>query len=481
VRQLSGLDAGFLTLETKTAPMLIGSVSVLDPETPNGRLTVESFRALLRERLEGAVALRRRLAAVPLDLSRPYWVELEAGEIDLEKHVERTQLPEPGGWHELSELMAYELSRPLDRALPLWQILFVEGLQTVPGAPKNAVALVGRVHHAAIDGVSGAEILGALFDVGHSAREPAREKGPKADGVSGKPAGPTRQPRALDLLRRAGRDLADLPRAVPKAVGQSLLGLAGSAWSRLRAGDAPPALFSAPRTRLNRPIVAERSWAPAIFAFDRLKAIKTAQDATINDVVLSVCAGALRSWLEDNADLPDEPLVAMVPVSVRAEQEKKQAGNLVSAMLVKLATDEADPLARLLSIRDAARSSKAALQAVGARTLVRSAELFPFALSGLGVRLYSRLHLVDRHRPMFNLVITNVPGPPRPLTVGGARMLMHVGAAPLFDGLGLILPVFSYAGALAIGVTADRKIMPDAAGFANQLAASLEELEAAAL
>jgi WS/DGAT/MGAT family acyltransferase len=480
VRQLSGLDAGFLTLETKTTPMLIGSVSILDPETPEGRLTVDAFRGVLRKRLRSAVALRRRLASVPLDLSRPYWVEIEPHEIDLEVHVERTQLPEPGGWHELSELMAFELSRPLDRRLPLWQILFVEGLKTIPGAPKDAIALVGRVHHAAIDGVSGAEILGALFDVEDSdqpAGAPTDESDPTAGPASDRP----RQPRTLDLLARAGRDLASLPRAVPANIGRSLLGLAGSTWSRIREGDAPPRLFSAPRTPLNRPIVAERAWAPAIFELDRLKAIKNAENATINDVVLSICAGALRGWMKDRDDLPEDPLVAMVPVSVRAEAERVRAGNLVSAMLVSLATDQTDPLARLRNIRDAARSSKIALQAVGARTLVRSAELFPFALSGLGVRLYSRLHLAERHRPLFNLVITNVPGPPRSLTVGGARMLMHIGAAPLFDGLGLILPVFSYAGAISIGVTADRKIMPDAVEFADRLGTSLDELERAVI
>lgn len=479
MRQLSGLDAGFLTLETKNAPMLIGSVSVLDPETPKGRLTVDGFRALLGRRLQGAVALRRRLASLPLDLSRPYWVELEPDQVDLEVHVERTQLPEPGGWHELSELMAFELSRPLDRTLPLWQMLFVEGLQTIPGVPRDSVALIGRVHHAAIDGVSGAEILGALFDVGH------RPKGlpgatPDADSPR-KPSEASRPPRALDLLARAGRDLASLSKEVPAAVGQSLLGLAGGTWSRLRSGDAPPRLFSAPRTRLNSPIVRGRAWAPAIFELERFKAIKGAEGATVNDVLLAVCAGALRGWLQDHDDLPDKPLVAMVPVSVRAEEEKKQAGNLVSAMLVALATDEAEPLARLRSIRDAAGSSKEALRAVGARRLVRSAELFPFALSGLAARTYSRLHLAERHKPMFNLVITNVPGPPQPLTVGGARMLMHVGAAPLFDGLGLILPVFSYAGAVSIGVTADRKMMPDADGFADRLEASLDELESAVI
>lgn len=228
MRQLSGLDAGFLALETKTAPMLIGSVSILDPTTSEGRLTVESFRSLLRKRLQGAVALRRRLASLPLDLSRPYWVELAPEDIDLEVHVERTRLPEPGGWHELSELMAFELSRPLDRKLPLWQILFVEGLQTIPGAPEDAVALVGRVHHAAIDGVSGAEILAVLFDV-EGVREPpvVHDAVPPGAPAIAPPTAPPRPPRTLDLLARAGRDLASLPRALPAAVGRSLLGLGG--------------------------------------------------------------------------------------------------------------------------------------------------------------------------------------------------------------------------------------------------------------
>ncbi|MFQ5524666.1 MAG: wax ester/triacylglycerol synthase family O-acyltransferase [Thermoanaerobaculia bacterium] len=463
MRQLSGLDAGFLSLETETAPMLIGSVSILDPSTSEEPLGVDGFRALLHSRLAETVALRRQLATVPLDLTRPYWVEVSPDEVDLGHHVERTRLPEPGGWHELSELMAFELSRPLDRSLPLWQILFVEGVDSVPGVPAGSVALIGRVHHAAIDGVSGTQILGALFD--------------RPEGLSPPPANRAmREPRAIEMLARAGQDLSSAPRAVSGAVGSSLLGLAGSTWSRIRGAESPPRLFSGPRTSLNRPIGAARSWAPAIFDLERVKAVKNAAEATVNDVVLAVCAGALRAWLAERNELPDDSLVAMVPVSVRSETETFDAGNLVSAMLVSLATDVPDSGDRLRAIRDAARSSKKALRAVGARTLVRSAELFPFALSGLGVRLYSRLHLAERHKPMFNLVITNVPGPPRPLTIGGARMLAHVGAAPLFDGLGLILPVFSYAGSISIGVTADRKILPDAAEFARLLTASLDEL-----
>ena len=466
MRQLSGLDAGFLSLETDTAPMSIGSVSILDPRTCDGRFDVHTLRRLLSRRLGRAPALRRRLAALPFDLTRPYWVEVPPEELDLEAHIEVTQLPEPGGWRELSELMAYELSRPLDRDRPLWQLLFVENVSAVEGAPEEAVALIARVHHAAIDGVSGAEILAALVDGALSRTAAASER--------------ATEPGAFDRLLRAGKGLARAPLEVSGAVGRSLMGLGDGALSRLRGDSAPPLPFSAPRTRLNRPVTAERSWAPTFFDLDRIKAVKNAEQATVNDVVLAICAGALRGWLTEGRDLPDDPLVAMVPVSVRSEGERDHGGNLVSAMLVSLATDEADPLERLRAIRDAARTSKTALKAVGARTLVRSADLLPFALSGLAVRAYSRLALADRHRPMFNLVITNVPGPPRRLTIGGAEMLSYVGAAPVFDGLGLILPVLSYAGTVSVGVTADRGILGDAAGFARRLEAALDELEAAA-
>ena len=472
--QLSGLDAGFLALETPRAPMLVGGVSILDGGTGKGRLTVERLRATLRPRLAAAVALRRQLAVVPLDLARPYWTELAPADVDLEAHVERTELPAPGGWHELSALMAWELSRPVDRRRPLWQMTFVEGVH-LPGHPRGTVALIGKVHHAAIDGVSGAEILGVLFD---GAREPATAAVASPSRASARPGAAA--PGALELLARAGRDLSAVPLAATAVVGRSLLGAAAGAWQRLRADAAPPLPFTAPKSALNRPLSGRLTWAPVAFPMARLKAVKTAFDASVNDVVLAICAGALRGWLADRGELPAAPLVAMVPVSVRADDERRRGGNLVSAMLVPLATDQAAAATRLVRIRDAARSSKVAHQAVGARTLLDSADLLPFALSGLAAQLYSRLQLARHHRPLFNLVITNVPGPTQPLQVAGAPLLAHVGAAPLFDGLGLILTVMSYAGTMTIGITADQQVLSDAAELAARLEDSLAELEAAA-
>lgn len=474
MRQLSGLDAGFLSLETPRQPMLIAGVSLLDPRTPDGRFDVHRLRDLLRRRLDRTPAFRRRLAEPALGLTRPYWVDLPAEAVDLEAHVERTELPEPGGWRELGELVGWEMSQPLDRSRPLWQMVFVEGVRSVPGAPEDAVAIVAKVHHAAIDGVAGNEIVGALFDgvaAGPPGGEPAGEE--THAGEDG-----DRQPGVATLLGRAGRDLAAASLAAPGVVARSLRGLSAGAWSRLRAG-APPLPFTAPRTPLNHDLSGRRTWAPAFLDLARVRAIKAGAGATVNDVVLAVCAGALREWLAERGELPRRPLVAMVPVSVRARAERDHGGNLVSAMLVELATEVADPRQRLLRIRDAERASKAAHGTVGARTLLESAELLPFGISGLAVRAYSRWHLSELHRPMFNLIVTNVPGPQRPLTLGGAPLLAYAGAAPLSDGLRLILPVYSYRGTLSIGVTADRDLLPDPAVFVAALERALDDLERA--
>jgi diacylglycerol O-acyltransferase / wax synthase len=471
--QLSGLDAGFLVLESPRAPMTVGGLSILDPGSGADRLDVHRLRTLLASRLSRAVAFRRRLAALPFDLARPYWVELDPSEVDLATHVEATELPAPGGFRELSALMAWELGQQLDRSRPLWKITFVEGVK-LPEHPRGSVALVATVHHAAIDGVSGAQILAALFDLPSDATD-AGETAPRAAAAVPRttPVG------ALELLARAGRDAATVPLRATRVVGRSLLGLAVGAVGRLRSEAPPPLPFAAPRSVLNRPLGGRLGWSGATLPLDRIKTVKVKAEASVNDVVLAVCAGALRRFLDARGELPADSLVAMVPISVRASEDRAAAGNQVSAMLVPLATTVGEPRERLLAIRDAARASKVAHQAIGARTLLESAELLPFAAAGLGAQLYSRLQLAARHRPPFNVVITNVPGPPRPLTVAGAPLLAHYGSAPLYDGLGLVLTVMSYAGTVYVGATADHDAIADVAGFAAELPRALDELAAA--
>lgn len=454
--------------------MHVAGVAILAGDGEQGRFDFDAAKSFLASRLHLSPTFRRRLLQVPLSLGRPYWVADE--DFDLDAHVERTQLPEPGGWKELRALVAWELGQLLDRRRPLWSLLFVEGVDTVEGVPPGSVALICRIHHAAIDGVSGAEIMGSLFDLtAQPSQTPSRQvPPPEAEEDRGDVPGRLGLAgRAVGNLLRSRRDVAPLLRQAVGGVVQ-----AGKTWGGQHL-EAPPVVFSAPRTPFNHSITHERVWDAALFGLDRVREVKNRFGATVNDVVLATCAGALRRYLLEKEELPERPLVAMVPVSVRSAEERGTEGNQVSAMLVSLATDVEDPAERLLAIRRGATASKTYHQAIGARTLVDSTQFIPFSLAGLGARLYSGAHLADRVKPIFNLVITNVPGPQVPLYVGGARCLAYLGAAPLIDGLGLILVVFSYNGALAVSATACRALLGDIDRFTACLRESFRELEEA--
>lgn len=469
MEQLSGLDAAFLYLETPTTPMHIGGISIFDGSTRGTPFDFEAYRHLIASRLHLVRTFRRRLVPLPLNLGCPYWIE--DPDFNLDFHLRHTALPRPGGWKELTRLMARTFSRPLDRARPLWEMVYVEGLDTIEGIPPGSFGMISKIHHAAIDGISGAEIVGMLLDLTRTPREiPAP-----------KPWMPERMPSDLELLVRTyGQDLIQ-----PVKLAQLL---AHTVWSAVKVGvqwaiqdvKLPPLPFQAPRTRLNVPVTPHRVWDGVPLSLDRMKAIKsTLAGATINDVVLTICAGALRRYLQEKHDLPPEPLIAMAPISVRTEDEAGTMGNQVSAMLVSLATPEADPVKRLHLIHESAVQSKAYHQAIGAKMLMDYSQFIPFAVAGLAARLYTRLHVARHHDPVFNVVITNVPGPQVPLYMGGARLLTHFGTAPIFDGMGLILVALSYAGHLTISATSCREIMPDVDVFVRYLKESLDELHAA--
>ena len=463
-QQLSGLDATFLTLETDTSPMQIGGVSILDAK--GSGFDLEALKGLMVSRLKVSRTLTQRLHETPLNLGKPHWIEDDA--FDIERHVFRTQLPEPGGWKELRALMAWEFGRPLERDRPLWEVLLVEDLH-LEGFPEGCVALISKVHHAAIDGVSGSEMMSALFDIQPKTPPPC---------VPPQPSGQDSVPRRRDLVGHSVKNLQQTPKALTRSLMGAAKGLVKSGLTLGKERVMPPPLpFTAPRTRFNVKVTSQRSWSAALLPMSKIKALRErVEGATVNDVVLTVCSGALRQLLLEQDELPKKPLVAMVPISVRERSEEGTMGNKVSAMLVSLATDLPSPAERLQAVHDNARHSKLMHQAVGARNLSDASEFIPFSLAGLGTRLYSRLQLAEMHRPVFNLVITNVPGPRVPLFVGQAPLMAHLGAAPVFDGLGLILPIFSYAGNLAVGITACHRVLPDAEVLAEHLRASLDEL-----
>lgn len=471
MHQLSGLDQGFLHLETANSPMHIAGLCFYTPVSAAQPFSFEAIRRGIEERLHLARTFRQRLVEVPLSLDRAYWIE--DPDFDLDYHLRHVAVPSPGDWRSLVTMASRILSHPLDRSRPLWEFYVIEGLDGIDWLPPGSFATLIKIHHAAIDGVSGNDILFALTDLTPEGRniEPPRRRWV-----------PERVPTAGSLLLRTAFASAVAPFKLIEG-GAKLASTVIGTVARLPKyrEDPPPAPFQAPRTPLNVPISAQRVWDGAVFPLDTVKRIRKAVDgATVNDVILTVCAGALRRWLDKHHALPEKSLIAFAPISVRSETEKGTQGNQVSGMLVSIATDVADPLARLVAVHDNTVKSKSLTNAIGARTLTDYTKYVPSATAALATRLYTRMKVAESHSPIFNCVITNVPGPQIPLYSLGNRLVAQIGYGPIFDGMGLLLAIFSYDGTISIGVSSCRRIMPDIADFVGFLNLSLEELRLAA-
>ena len=419
MQQLSGQDASFVYLETPNTPMHIGSVAIYDPSTaPGGKVRFKDILRHIEARLHLARPFRQKLVRVPGNLDHPYWIEDE--NFDIEFHVRHIALPEPGDWRQLCIQVARLHSRPMDMSKPLWEFTVVEGLDNIEGLPAGCFALVSKVHHAAIDGMSGVDMTSAI----HALEAEAPPPPPPAT-----PWKPEKAPGLGELLVRTQLNNIAQPFAWMKTVAESVPGLArlGQGWSKreLSFENVRPA----PRTRFNAKVGPHRAFEGSLFDLADVRAVRTAvAGATVNDVMLTVVGGALRKYLDAKGELPKETMSAMAPISVRAEGEKGSMGNLVSAMVVGLGTHIADPLERLAYVHGEAENSKAMTNAVGARTLAEYSKLLPSALAGLGARLYTQLGLADRMSQAFNCVVTNVPGPRVPIYMAGAQMVVAKGA-----------------------------------------------------
>ncbi|MCO4762247.1 MAG: wax ester/triacylglycerol synthase family O-acyltransferase [Myxococcales bacterium] len=463
LQEMSGLDAAFLYLETPSTPMHVSGLSIME-----GTLTFDRFRQLLTDRLHLVPVLTRRLVDVPMGLDKPYWID--DPDFNLDWHVHHSALPAPGDWGQLRSLCSRIFSQPLDRSRPLWEMVLVEGLDSIPQIPPGSVAVINKIHHACIDGMSGADIVGMLFDV---TREPRVIEPPKAKVHA-------QAPTDMEVLAHTAKALVSRPKKLPRLFADAAKAFGRATALAKAAPEAPPTLpFQAPPTPLNRPISSNRLWNVALLELHRVKRLKRLMGCTVNDVVLAICAGALRNYLESKGQLPNEPLVTMVPVSTRSKAEKNTMGNQVSAMFIQLATNIKDPVERLRRIHTNASVGKTYQGAVGAKNLVKATEFVPFGLAGQAARAYSRSQLAQHHRPIFNCVITNVPGPQVPLYLNGSQLLAQMGSAPILDGMGLMLVVTSYNGVLAISPTSSPAVMPDLDDFNRMLWESANELEAA--
>jgi WS/DGAT/MGAT family acyltransferase len=459
MQRLTGLDASFLYMETPHNLMHVASVTVFDPSTVPGGYAYEKVRQLVQDRLPQLPPFRRRLVEIPFQLHHPLWIE--DPDFDLDYHIRRAALPSPGGADELAAFTSEVMSRPLDRDRPLWEMYVVEGLA------DGRIAAVTKTHHAAIDGVSGAELTVNLLDLGPEPAPPTESD----------PWKPDRVPTDIELVGYALQSLAQQPLAAIKAFRRTMETVL-TLRRRNRAPDVvpPPGFFDAPKTFINAPISPHRKIAFAQAELDEIKQIKRLAGATVNDVVLAVCAGALRRYLAHRGEDPVESLVALVPISVRTDNQKGTMGNKVSGMLVSLATIIDDPVERLHAITAATTNAKEQDKAIGADVLMDWAEFMAPAVANRAARLLSNTVVADRMRPLFNVTISNVPGPPFPLYSAGSRMEAIYPLGPITDGMALNITVMSYLTTVFFGIVGCREVTGDVDLLAHWLHESADEL-----
>jgi WS/DGAT/MGAT family acyltransferase len=459
MERLSGLDASFLYFETPSMHMHVAMTAIFDPSTMPDGYSFEAIKDFIASRLHLVPPFRRRVVEVPFRLSHPIWVE--DPDFDLDYHIRRVGAPAPGGHRELAELAAQITSTPLDRSRPLWELYVVEGL-----ADGN-IGVITKMHHCAVDGVSGAELMVNLFDLEPGGRvlEPPEER--QAEPI----------PSDLELVSHALVSRVRRQAGLLPLVGTTLRTV-GTLVSRHRDPDAIVGAvpLTAPRTPWNRSITPHRRMSFTRVSLDDVKKIKNAVGCTVNDVVLALMGGTLRRYLEEHGGVPDDPLIAVCPVSVRSDSETGQMNNKVSAMFTSLATDVDDPLERVRAISQVTKGAKEDHNVIGAHLLQDWAEHAAPTTFALAARLYSSLHLSDRHRPIHNVVISNVPGPPFPLYYAGAQLEYTLPMGPVMEGAGLNITVLSYMDNVDIGFMACRELVPDVWDLTDQVQAAMAEL-----
>jgi diacylglycerol O-acyltransferase len=455
--RLSGLDASFLALEKDGAHMHVGTVLVFDGDPP----AYEELLELIEQRLHQVPRYRQKLAFPPLAQARPVWVD--DPHFNIAYHVRHTALPAPAGDHELRRLAGRVFAQQLDRSKPLWEIWLVNGVG------DDRFALVCKTHHALVDGISGVDIMAVLFDL--EADPPERDPGPSWY--------PRPEPSGTTLFADAVLERAATPMQAAKAA----LGLLGDPRrgaeqaARTLAGIASMAaagLGGAPESPLNTRIGPHRRFAWVEADLGRFKAIKSALGGTINDVVLAVVTGALRAHLERRGRNPAGiELKAMVPVSVRAEDQRGALGNQVAAIYAPLPVGLADPLERFRAINEALGDLKSSAQAIGAERLTQIAAFAAPTILDQAARLQAR-------QRFFNVTVTNVPGPQFPLFLLGRKLSAFYPMVPLVLNTALGIAIMSYDGRIFFGLLGDYDALSDLDDLARDLRSAIDELSTAA-
>lgn len=472
LQQLTGLDAMFLTQESATTPMHIGLVTFYSPpKSKKGPVRFKQVLETFRQRAHLAPVFHQVLGEVPLGIDHPFW--LDARQLDVEFHVRHIALPKPGDWRQLCIQLARLQARMLDRSRPLWEATVIEGLDKLGFLPPGSFAIFYKMHHAAVDGASAMEAIYTLHD---------DKPTPRPKPSRGEPDyQPRPDPGALGLLRRAylhrlrspqrwlqaARDIAPIPGRLREAFKQQKL----------------HGVTARHSTRFNGLISPHRAVEMRFFELAEVKAIRAAAgDVTINDVMVTVVAGALRNYLASKDEIPDFTPMAMIPVSYRSEDEREEGGNLVTAMSMAIHSEIEDPLERLRKVHEESLSAKGYTTAIGARTSLDLAEIIPPQIASLAMlRTGARLMFSAGAPAPVNTVITNVAGRQTPLYLCGARLEGCAGFGPIMDSMGLFHAIMSCSGRLSLAVNACRDMLPDPGFYADCIDEAYGELRAATL
>ncbi len=483
MKQLSGSDAMFLQAERGNNYMHVASLCIYDPSTaPGGGVRFKDVLRFFTGRLQQFPQFRRRLVTVPLQLDRPYW--LEDASFDVEFHVRHVALPHPGDWRQLCIQVARIHSRPLDRSKPLWEAYVIEGLHHVPGVPHGSFALYTKMHHSMIDGESGNEILKALHSLSPTSSDGEEDAG-------GQPFHGDREPTAIELCSRA---LVQNAKKMP-ALGRFTLATArrlggvgkeavakvreeglprDSGLRRLAAGDLGGLVKKRlPQTRFGGDVSAHRVFEAVELPLEDFRRVREhVREATVNDQFLAIVGGALREYLSSKGELPEESMMAGVPLSLRGEDKGGDHGNQIGFAFMPVHTEIADPLERLHAISARARGAKRMSDALG-KELMR--DLVDHVPNMIAHTLLSNIKL-----PGIGLIVSNVRGPGVPLYMAGARLVSYAPISIVLDRVGLNVTAFSYAGTMCVCAISCRDMLPDPAYFADCLRRSFEALKAAA-
>jgi diacylglycerol O-acyltransferase len=460
--RLSGLDASFLYLESSAQLMHVCGVLLLDPSTVPGGYAFPELKKALEARVATIPSFRRKLKEVPLEIDHPIWVDDR--DFDIDRHVHRLAVPAPGTARELRELCGHLAGIPLDRSRPLWEMWVIEGLE------GGQVAVFTKMHHASVDGVSGANLVSHLCSLEPDA--PLLDLAPKGES-------PPDPPGDWELFGRGLLNNLTKPVKAVRLVAPTA-SLLTKTIQRARTGTAMAAPLTAPRTSFNGNIGSRRSVGYADLSLDTIKEIRHAvEGATVNDVVLALSGGALRRYLEDRGALPEASLLASVPVSVHGTSARSGGTNKVSSLFARLGTDIAEPVERLRRLAADNAHAKEHHKAISADTLQDWAEFAAPRTFGLAVRAVAKLRLAEKGPVIHNLVISNVPGPPVPLYFLGARIDAFYPLGPIFHGAGLNVTVMSNNGRVHVGLLGCRDSIPDIQDLADDFPAELDALYAA--